>query len=106
MAKVAYGCRASWFAIGVAFGQCLPGSLSLGGSRLQIFEGALALIGGQLLGPLALKRLAQFGDPLPGSGLPSILDREVILTYRLGLQPFDLGIQGCKRLMHGGRKGI
>ena len=93
MAEVAFGCRASGFAVGIAFSHCIPRGLSLSNSRLQIFKSQLARIRVQLLGPLAIKRMAQLGD-------------KVILTFGLGLQPSDLGLHRCKRLTHGGRKGI
>ncbi len=54
MAKVALGCRASGFTIGIALRQRLPCSLGLGDCRFQNLKGQLALVGGQLFGPLAI----------------------------------------------------
>ena len=62
MAKVALGYRASGSAIGIAFHQRIPGGLGLGDRRFQILESQLTRIGGQLRGPLATKRMAQFGN--------------------------------------------
>jgi hypothetical protein len=73
---------------------------------VPILESQLALVGGQLLGPFAIKRVPQTGDPLPGSGLASNHEREVILAFSPGLHPCDLGLQNHTRLAHGGRKGI
>ena len=94
MAKVAIGREASCLAIGVAFDQRIPRGLGFGDHRFQILKSQLTRIGGQqLLGPLAIKRMAQLGD-------------EVILTFGLRLKPCDLGLHGRKRLTHGGRKAV
>ena len=73
MAKVALGGRASDFAISITFDQRLTRGLGFRDGRFQIFKGQLALVGRQLLGPLAIKRMAQFGD-------------QVILTFGMGFQ--------------------
>lgn len=93
MAKVAFGCRTSGPAIGIALRQRIPGGLGFRDGRFQILESQLTLIGRQLLGPLAIKRMAQLGD-------------EVILSFGMGFQPGDLGLHRCKRLTHGGRKAV
>ena len=93
MAKVAFGWRTSGPAIGIALRQRCPGSLGFRDGRFQILESQLTLIGGQLLGTLAKKHMAQLGD-------------EVILTFSLRLQPGDLGLHGRKCLTHSGRKAV
>jgi hypothetical protein len=93
MAKITFGGRASGFAIGIAFDQHIPGGLGLGDSRFQIFESQLTLVGIQLLGPLAIKRVPQFGD-------------QIILAFSLGLQARYPGLHGLKRLAHSGRESI
>lgn len=44
MAKVAFGCRTSGPAIGIAFGQRIPRSLGFRDGRFQILESQLALV--------------------------------------------------------------
>ena len=93
VAKVAFGGRASGFAIGVVFDQCIPGCFGLGDSSFQIPESQLALVGVQLPGSLAVERVPQFND-------------QVILRFSPGLKARDLGVHGHKPLAHGGRKGV
>ena len=93
MPKVTLGCRAPWLAIGIALRPRLPRGLGFADSRFQILENQLALVRGQLLGPFAVKGMAQLGD-------------EVILTFGLRLQSCDLGLHGCKRIPHGGRNTV
>ncbi len=93
MTKVAFGGRSPLGAIGIADGQRITGGFGLGDSGLQVFESQLTLIGIQLLGPLAIERMAQFRD-------------QVILTLGMCLKPRDLGLHGQKRFPHGRRKSI
>ena len=93
MAKVAFGDRSPCGAIGIAGVQRITSGFCLGDSRLQVFESQLTLIGVQLLGPLAIKSMAQFRD-------------QVILTLGMCLKPCDLGLHGQKRFPHGRRKSI
>jgi len=101
MPSVAPGC-----AVGVARHIGSAGGHSFSDSRLKVFEGQLAIVGVQLFGLLAVEGMAQFGDPLPGSGLPSNREREVILAFGLGAQTRHFGLQDHKRLLQSGRESI
>ena len=106
MAEVALGRRSPLGAVGIADGYCFPASFGLGDSHFQVLESQLTVIRVQLLGPFAIERVPQFGDPLPGSGLPSNHEREIILTLGLGTQARHFGLHCQKGLPHGRRKGI
>lgn len=93
MAKIAFGGRASGFAIGVAFCLRISAGLGIGDSRFEILKGQLTRIGVCLLGPVAMMRVAQLGI-------------QVILTLGPGFQPCNLGLHGQKNVTHDGRKNI
>lgn len=93
MAKVAFGWRTPGPAISVTIRQRIPGSLGFRDGRFQILESQLALIGGKLLGSLAIKCMALLRD-------------QVILSFSLRFQPCDLGLHGRECLTHGGRKAV
>ena len=100
VAQIALGRRSPAGAVGIARHTGIAGDLGLGNGRLKVFKSQLACVRVQLFGLVAIKGMAQFSDPLPGSGLLSNHEREVILAFGLGAQARHFGLNDQKRLSH------
>jgi hypothetical protein len=106
MAKIALGRRSPRFAVGIVDDTGINCGFGFSDGRLKVFKCQLACVRVELFGLLAVKGMAQFGDALPDSGLPSNREREVILPFGLGTQTRHFGLHGQKRLSHGRWKSI
>jgi len=106
MAKIALGWGTPGGAVSIARHTGISCRLCFSDSRLEVFESQLARVRVQLFRLLPIEGMAQFGDPLPGSGLPSNHEREIILPFGLGAQTRHFGLQDQKRLPQSRRERI